>query len=178
MKVDDPQLSWVCLVIHCVLCVNLLFRKFVGCGGPKLTGGASGQGVLRETFGPEPLVEGNEKKGNMSITVLPPRKFWFLILFSFCLLTVTLYSHFKQSTHAQKSVFHSFPIHYISFFFFVNKRQTRTHKELSGMLIIFFIVFCLVVRFGVNLFVTIFFCSIFGFANLCCHIAVSKAVMQ
>ena len=44
LKVDDPQLSWVRLVIRCVLCVNLLFRKFVGCGGPKLTGGASGQG--------------------------------------------------------------------------------------------------------------------------------------
>ena len=61
MKVDDPQLSWVRLVIHCVLCVNLLFRKFVGCGGPKLTGGASGQGVLRGTFGPGPLVEGNRR---------------------------------------------------------------------------------------------------------------------
>ena len=47
MKVDDPQLSWVHLVIHCVVCVNLLFRKFVGCGGPKLTGDASGQGVFR-----------------------------------------------------------------------------------------------------------------------------------
>ena len=44
--IDDPQLSSVCLVIHCVLRVNLLFRKFVGCGGPKLTGGASGRGVL------------------------------------------------------------------------------------------------------------------------------------
>ena len=43
------------------LCVNLLFRKFVGCGGPKLTGGASGQGVLRGTFGPGPLVEGKVK---------------------------------------------------------------------------------------------------------------------
>ena len=52
MKVDDPQLSSVCLVIHCFLHVNLLFRKFVGCGGPKLTGGASGRGVLRGTFGP------------------------------------------------------------------------------------------------------------------------------
>ena len=62
MKVDGPQLSWVRLVIHCVLCVNLLFRKFVGCGGPKLTGSASGQGVLRGTFGPGPLVEGKEKK--------------------------------------------------------------------------------------------------------------------
>ena len=62
MKVDDPQLSWVRLVIHCVLCVNLLFRKFVGCGGPKLTGSASGQGVLRGTWGPGPLVEGKERK--------------------------------------------------------------------------------------------------------------------
>ena len=44
------------------LCVNLLFRKFVGCGGPKLTGGASGQGVLRGTFGPGPLVEGKGEK--------------------------------------------------------------------------------------------------------------------
>ena len=118
MKVDDPQLSWVRLVIHCVLCVNLLFRKFVGCGGPKLTGGASGQGVLRG----EPLVQGHlwrvkknkkEKKGNMGKTVFPPRKFWFLVLFSFCLLTVTLYSHFKQSTHAQKVSlsFFSYPWH-------------------------------------------------------------------
>ena len=101
-----------------VFCVNLLFRKFVGCGGPKLTGGASGQGVLRETFGPGPLVEGKKKKkkkkkGNMSITVLPPRKFWFLILLSFFLLTVTFYSHFKQSTHAQKIClsFFSYPLY-------------------------------------------------------------------
>ena len=40
--------------------------KFVGCGGPKLFGGggggASGQGVLRETFGPGPPVEGKEEK--------------------------------------------------------------------------------------------------------------------
>ena len=49
---SHPQLSSVCLVIHCFLRVNLLFRKFVGCGGPKLTGGASGRGVLRGTFGP------------------------------------------------------------------------------------------------------------------------------
>ena len=69
----------------------------------------------------------------MGITVFPPRKFWFLIIFSFCLLTVTLYSHFKQSTHAQKS--QSFilflPMIYTCFF----RKQTthtRTHKELSG----------------------------------------------
>ena len=89
------------------LCVNLLFRKFVGCGGPKLTGGASGQGVLRGTFGPGPLVKGKgKKKGNMGITILPPWRFCFLILFSFCLLTVQLHFtpilNFKQSTHAQK----------------------------------------------------------------------------
>ena len=54
MKVDDPQLSWVRLVIHCVLCVNLLFRKFVGCGGPKVTGVRLG----RVSFG-EPLVQGH-----------------------------------------------------------------------------------------------------------------------
>ena len=59
MKADDPTLSWVCLVIHCVLRVNLLFCK---CGGPKLTGGASGQGVLWGTFGPGPFVDGKEKK--------------------------------------------------------------------------------------------------------------------
>ena len=28
--------------------------KFVGCGDPKLTGGAYGQDVFRETFGPGP----------------------------------------------------------------------------------------------------------------------------
>ena len=111
------------------LCVNLLFRKFVGCGGPKLTGGASGQGVLRGTFGPGPLVEGKgkkkkkkKKKGNMGITILPPRRFCFLILFSFCLLTVQLHFtpilNFKQSTHAQKkkkrknlSSFFSYPLY-------------------------------------------------------------------
>ena len=125
---------------HCVLCVNLLFRKCVGCGGSKLTGGASGRGVLGETFGPGPLVEGKEKKkGNMSTTVLPPRKFWFLILFSFCLLTVTLYSHFKQSTHAQKIClsFFSYPLYiFLSFFFvFVNKRHTHTQRASLGMLL-------------------------------------------
>ena len=36
------------------LCVNLLFRKFVGCGGPKLTGVRLG----RVSFG-EPLVQGH-----------------------------------------------------------------------------------------------------------------------
>ena len=117
------------------LCVNLLFRKFVGCGGPKLTGGASGQGVLRGTFGPGPLVEGKEekkKKGNLGITILPPRRFCFLILFSFCLLTVQLHFtpilNFKQSTHAQKkSVFILFLsiiyiiiyIHFIIIIFFL-----------------------------------------------------------
>ena len=108
------------------LWVNLLFRKFVGCGGPKLTGGASGQGVLRGTFGPGPLVKGKgkkkkkkKKKGNMGITILPPWRFCFLILFSFCLLTVQLHFtpilNFKQSTHAhtKKICLHSFPIHYI-----------------------------------------------------------------
>ena len=110
MKVDDPQLSSVCLVIHCFLRVNLLFRKFVGCGGPKLTGGASGRGVLRGTFGPGQ----KKKKRNMGITILPPRRFWFLILFSFCLPAVQLHFtpilNFKQSTHAQKkkSVFSLF----------------------------------------------------------------------
>ena len=44
--------------------------------------------------------------------------------------------------------------------------NTRTHKKLSGdvnnySFLSFFVVFCLVVCFGVNLFVTIFFCSIF-----------------
>ena len=59
MKADDRQLSWVCLVIHCVLCVNVLFRIFGGCEGPKLAGSACGQlGVLCiwGTFGPGPLV--------------------------------------------------------------------------------------------------------------------------
>ena len=122
MKVDDPQLSSVCLVIHCFLRVNLLFRKFVGCGGPKLTGGASG----RVSFG-EPLVQGKKKKKKkkketMGITILPPRRFWFLILFSFCLPTVQLHFtpilNFKQSTHAKKSVFSLFlSIIYVHFYF-------------------------------------------------------------
>ena len=95
MKVDDPQLSWVPLVIHCFLRVNLLFRKFVGCGGPKLTGVRLG-GVSFE----EPLVQGKKKKkkgkGNTGITI-PPWRFlvsnslFFLSAYS----TVTLYSHFK-----------------------------------------------------------------------------------
>ena len=107
MKVDDPQLSLVCLVIHCFLRVNLLFRKFVGCGGPKLTGGASGRGVLWGTFGPGQKKKKKKKKRNMGITILPPRRFWFLILFSFCLLAVQL--HFtpilnlnKAHTHKKK----------------------------------------------------------------------------
>ena len=55
----------------------------------------------------------------MGITILPPRRFCFLILFSFCLLTVQLHFtpivNFKQSTHAQKK----------------NDTHTCTHKELS-----------------------------------------------
>ena len=44
----------------------------------------------------------------MGIIILPPRRFCFLILFSFCLLTVQL--HFtpilnKAHTHKKKSVF-------------------------------------------------------------------------
>ena len=136
MKVDDPQLSSVCLVIHCFLRVNLLFRKFVGCGGPKLTGGASGRGVLRGTFGPGPKKKKKKKKETMGITILPPRRFWFLILFSFCLPTVQLHFtpilNFKLSTHAKKICLQSFPIHYICtflFYFFVNKRHTHTHTQ-------------------------------------------------
>ena len=77
----------------------------------------------------------------MGITILPPRRFWFLILFSFCLPTVQLHFtpilNFKQSTHERKKIcLQSFPIHYTCtflFYFFVNKRHThtRTHKELS-----------------------------------------------
>ena len=119
MKVDDPQLSSVCLVIHCFFRVNLLFRKFVGCGGPKLTGGASGRGVLRGTFGPG---QKKKKKETMGITILPPRRFWFLILFSFCLPTVQLHFtpilNFKQSTHEKKSVFSLFlSIIHVHFYF-------------------------------------------------------------
>ena len=145
MKVDDPQLSSVCLVIHCVLCVNLLFRKFVGCGGPKLTGGASGRGVLRGTFGPgqkKKIKNKKNKKGNMGITILPPRRFWFLILFSFCLPAVQLHFtpilNFKQSTQAQKkknlsSVF-SYPLYmYISILFF-RKQATHTHAHTKSSL--------------------------------------------
>ena len=86
------------------LCVNLLFRKFVGCGGPKLTGGASGQGVLRGTFGPGPLVEGKKKKKKKkkrkrkhghnypsSSEILFSNSLFFLSAYS----TVTLYSHCK-----------------------------------------------------------------------------------
>ena len=99
MKVDDPQLSSVCLVIHCVLRVNLLFRKFVGCGGPKLTGGASGQGVLRGTFGPGQKKKKKKKKKKRkhghnypsSSEILVSNSLFFLSAGS----TVTLYSHFK-----------------------------------------------------------------------------------
>ena len=99
MKVDDPQLSSVCLVIHCVLRVNLLFRKFVGCGGPKLTGGASGRGVLRGTFGPGQKKKKKKKKKKRkhghnypsSSEILVSNSLFFLSADS----TVTLYSHFK-----------------------------------------------------------------------------------
>ena len=69
-----------------------------------LPGGASGQGVLRGTFGPGPLVEGKgkkkrekKKKGNLGITILPPRRFCFSnsLFFLSAYSTVTLYSHFK-----------------------------------------------------------------------------------
>ena len=68
---------------------NNASRLFVGCGGPKLTGGASGRGVFRGK-GHLWRVK-KKKKGNMGITILPPRRFWFLILFSFCLPTVQLH---------------------------------------------------------------------------------------
>ena len=94
MKVDDPQLSWVPLVIHCFLRVNLLFRKFVGCGGPKLTGGASGRGVLRGTFGPGPKEKKKKRKHGHnypSLEVLVSNFLFFLSAYS----SVTLYSHSK-----------------------------------------------------------------------------------
>ena len=52
MKVDDPQLSSVCLVIHCFLRVNLLAVVVQSLPGVRL-GGVS--------FG-EPLVQGQKKK--------------------------------------------------------------------------------------------------------------------
>ena len=84
----------------------------------------------------------------MGITILPPRRFCFLILFSFCLLTVQLHFtpilNFKTKhtrTKKKKNCLHSFPIHYIYnniytfyyFFFFFRKQTTHTctHKELS-----------------------------------------------
>ena len=101
------------------------------------------------SFG-EPLVQGQKKKKEtMGITILPPRRFWFLILFSFCLPTVQLHFtpilNFKQSTHAKKnlsSVF-SYPLYmYISILFFrkqTTHTHTRTHTKSSlGMLLIFF----------------------------------------
>ena len=96
MKVDDPQLSSVCLVIHCFLRVNLLFRKFVGCGGPKLTGGASGRCVLRGTFGPGPKKKKKKKRNHghnypSSSEILVSNSLFLLSADS----TVTLYSHFK-----------------------------------------------------------------------------------
>ena len=115
----------------------------------------------------------------MGITILPPWRFCFLIFFSFCLLTVQLHFtpilNFKQSTHAQKkSVFILFLsiiyiiiyIHFIIIIiFFFRKQTTHTHahtKSSLGMLLIFLfyglLPCCLV---GVNLFVTIFLCSIF-----------------
>ena len=153
MKVDDPQLSSVCLVIHCVLRVNLLFRKFVGCGGPKLTGGASGRGVLRGTFGP-----GQKKKKKISSSVQKKKKkkkrkhghnypssSEILVSNSlfFCLPTVQLHFtpilNFKQSTQAQKkkknlsSVF-SYPLYmYISILFF-RKQATHTHAHTKSSL--------------------------------------------
>ena len=116
----------------------------------------------RVSFG-EPLVQGHlwrvkekkkKKKGNMGITILPPRRFCFLILFSFCLLTVQLHFtpilNFQQSTHAQKkSVFilflsiiynNIYTFYYYYFFFFFRKQTTHTHahtKSSLGMLLIF-----------------------------------------
>ena len=128
------------LVIHCFLRVNFLFRKFVGCGGPKLTGGASGRGVLRGTFG-QGQKKKKKKKETMGITLLPPRRFLFLILFSFCLPTVQLHFtpilNFKQSTHAKKnlsSVF-SYPLCTFLFYFFINKRHTHTHAHTQRALL-------------------------------------------
>ena len=73
----------------------------------------------------------------MGITILPPRRFWFLILFFFCLPTVQLHFtpilNFKQSTQAQEkknlsSVF-SYPLYmYISILFF-RKQATHTHTH-------------------------------------------------
>ena len=91
MKVDDSQLSSVCLVIHCFLRVNLLFRKFIGCGGPKLTGGASGRGVLRGTFGPGQKKKKRKHGHNYPSSSEVSNSLFFLSADS----TVTLYSHFK-----------------------------------------------------------------------------------
>ena len=59
MTLNYRRSAWLSTVF---LRVNLLFRKFVGCGGPKLTGGASGRGVLRGTFGPGQKKKKKKKK--------------------------------------------------------------------------------------------------------------------
>ena len=73
---------------------KFVFRKFVGCGGPKLTGGASGRGVLRGTFGPGPKEKKKKRKHGHnypSLEVLVSNFLFFLSAYS----TVTLYSHSK-----------------------------------------------------------------------------------
>ena len=75
----------------------------------------------------------------MGITILPPRRFWFLILFSFCLPTVQLhFTPILNKAHTQKknlSLVFSYPLYmYISILFFrkqTTHTHTRTHKELS-----------------------------------------------
>ena len=97
MKVNDPQLSWVRLVIHCFfLRVNLLFRKFVGCGGPKLTGGASGRGCPSGNLwsrAKKKKKKRERKHGHnypSSSEILVSNSLFFLSAYS----TVTLDSHF------------------------------------------------------------------------------------
>ena len=77
----------------------------------------------------------------MGITILPPRRFWFLILFSFCLPTVQLHFtpilNFKQSTHAKKnlsSVF-SYPLYMYISILFLRKQTTHTHTHTQRALL-------------------------------------------
>ena len=137
-------------LLSMVLCANLLFCKSVGCGGPTLTGGASGQGVFRGTFGPGPLVG---KKTWAMFFLLESLKLFLLRSLSFC----KQHTHTHTHTHTQRYLSPSFSL----CLSFLNESHTQAHKRTLWWCSVFFLLLYSLLSSALTFIICLFVCLFF-----------------